>query len=187
MSKVVKSPEKSRWLRFLVGMPVSLILLLGLGMAKGTLTGDKYCAGCQDMKDVGEFRQSEKADNSFCIVCHFNFEEEELVDVHKTANIGCVNCHGDSDEHADDEDHVIPPEIMFAKSDINKSCQTGKCHPWKEIETDHQPFFSGTDTEDKYCIDCHGKHMIQERQRKWDKKTRKLIFRDGYETGGGGL
>jgi nitrate/TMAO reductase-like tetraheme cytochrome c subunit len=132
--------------------------------------------------------QYEEAENSFCYVCHINFIGEEFVTVHKKANIGCVVCHGESRKHSADEDHVTPPDTMYKKADVNDSCMTAKCHPEAEMEREigHRPFFAKTDTERKYCTDCHGMHMIPQRHRKWDRTTRELIFRDGYRTGAGG-
>jgi len=62
----------------------------------------------------------------------------------------------------------------------------GCCEAYKQDddtcrEFGHRPFFAGTDTERRYCTDCHGNHKIPERQRKWDKETGKLIWRDGYQ------
>ena len=34
--------------------------------------------------------------NRFCKVCHFDFDEEEMVLDHKAAGIGCERCHGDT-------------------------------------------------------------------------------------------
>ena len=129
------------------------------------------------------------ADNSFCYVCHLNFDGEEFVDVHRTAGIGCVKCHGESLDHADDEDHTTPPETMYTKAAVNASCATVDCHPDAKMEkvVSHGPFFAGTDTERKHCTDCHGNHRIEKRHRKWDKKTGELIWRDGYKMDGMGM
>ncbi len=125
----------------------------------------------------------EEAENFYCYVCHINFDGEELADAHKKANVGCADCHGDSDKHSADEDNVAPPDTMYKKSDINKSCMSDKCHSMEKLEKQigHRPFFAKTDTERKYCTDCHGNHKITKRQRMWDKDTRKLIWRDGYQ------
>jgi nitrate/TMAO reductase-like tetraheme cytochrome c subunit len=133
-------------------------------------------------------KEYEEADNSFCFVCHVNFKKEEFVSGHQSAGVGCVECHGESLDHADDEDHVTPPEIMFLKGKVNASCTTAKCHPEPRMKAEigHRPFYAGADAERKYCTDCHGKHRIEKRQRKWDRVSRKLIWRDGYAIEEGG-
>ena len=129
------------------------------------------------------------ADNSFCYVCHLNFDGEEFVASHRAAGIGCVKCHGESLDHADDEDHIASPETMYTKEAVNASCATADCHPDAKMEdvVSHGPLFAGADTKRKHCTDCHGNHRIEKRHRKWDKKTGELIWRDGYKTGAGGM
>jgi len=124
-----------------------------------------------------------RADNSFCFVCHLNFKKEEFVLVHAAGGVGCVKCHGETLEHADDEDHTTPPDIMYDTSAVNASCLTAECHPRAEMEKEigHRPFYDGTDAERTTCTDCHGKHRLEVRQRRWDRQTRKLIWRDGYD------
>lgn len=128
------------------------------------------------------------ADNSYCYVCHVNFDGEELVAVHRVAGIGCVKCHGGSDAHVDDEDHTTPPEIMYTKAAVNASCANAGCHSDAKMVhvASHGPFFAGTDKKRKHCTDCHGNHRIDKRHRIWDRTTGKLIWRDGYKTGGMG-
>ena len=128
----------------------------------------------------------DQADNSFCYVCHINFKKEPFVLQHKAANIGCVDCHGDSQPHADDEDNTTAPMIMFTKDMVNASCAQKGCHREAKMKkvVSHIPWYAGADPDKsnrKYCTDCHGRHRIDDRQRKWDKKTRKLIWADGYD------
>ncbi|MFC1805864.1 cytochrome c3 family protein [Planctomycetota bacterium] len=121
-------------------------------------------------------------DNFFCYVCHLNFNGEEFVAVHEAAGVGCVGCHGESLDHADDEDHTTSPDIMYTRAAVNGSCATADCHAKAEMErvVSHGPFFAGTDTAREHCTDCHGNHRIENRHRKWDKTTGELIWRDGY-------
>lgn len=121
----------------------------------------------------------EQADNSFCYVCHLNFQEEPFATWHQNVNVGCVDCHGDSDGHSADESHVIPPDTMYKKTDITDSCMT--CHSKTKLEerADHRPFFTASPPKGEYCTDCHGKHSIPERHRVWDKDTGKLLSADG--------
>ena len=154
------------------GLALALVaVFLGACLREGGQTGSTHHAA-----------KGPKADNSFCYVCHLNFKTEEFVVQHKVAGVGCDRCHGESLEHADDEDHITPPDIMFLKEKVNASCVAAKCHAVERMEEEigHRPFYAGTDPERKYCTDCHGMHRIKQRQRRWDRVSRKLIWRDGY-------
>ena len=59
--------------------------------------------------------------NSFCLVCHLNYQDEPLAANHLSADIGCVKCHGDSFPHAGDENATIAPDVMYPKIKINSS------------------------------------------------------------------
>lgn len=149
------------------------------------------CVACHDSlhspprKTPAPGRKIEPADNSFCYVCHINWKQEEFVVTHRLAGIACYDCHGNSEEHADDEEHIAAPGIMFPKDKANASCITDKCHPPGKMkeEIGHRPFYAGA-PEQKYCTDCHGEHRLMKRKRRWDKITRKLIEKDGriYDT-----
>ncbi len=131
----------------------------------------------------------QEADNSYCLVCHVNLEEEELVDIHRPAGVGCETCHGLSDDHSADEDGLTAPEIMWSKPRINPRCMT--CHPRDELLVDktaalsHQEMFLRWEEPkkakpgEKYCTECHGEHRIAHRTRVWDQETGKLLKRSG--------
>ncbi len=131
----------------------------------------------------------EEADNSYCLVCHVNLEEEELVDIHLPVGVGCETCHGMSDDHSADEDSLTPPEIMWSKARINPRCMT--CHTREELLADktvaepHREMFQRWETPEKaepgekYCVQCHGKHRVPNRTRQWDQETGKLLKRLG--------
>lgn len=123
----------------------------------------------------------ERGDNSYCQVCHINFQQEEFAVTHVKAGISCRDCHGDSEPHAEDEEHLTPANILFSKARVNDSCMTSECHPKPKMEAEigHRPFFAGADPEHAYCTDCHGEHRVPKRTRRWDKDTRKLIEVDG--------
>jgi uncharacterized paraquat-inducible protein A len=138
--------------------------------------------------------------NSFCVTCHYYFDEEELALDHKVRGIGCERCHGESQRHRSDENNITPPEIMYPKAKINPACMM--CHPRHEIKNDrhHDLILAGAETvldegapplpsvedrkggasksgsSEKYCTDCHGKtHRMNVRSVQWDKATGKLI------------
>lgn len=135
-------------------------------------------------RDGSADRSSSKgltADNSRCHVCHMNYEDEELAVSHVKSKIGCERCHGASDAHCGDEDNVTPPDVMYAKAKINPSCIT--CHPWAKIDTQaHKPVVEALAKGKTPCTDCHGKHRLSHRTRRWDKTTGKPIGDDKVRT-----
>ena len=110
------------------------------------------------------------ADNSRCFVCHINYMEEDIAVTHARVNMGCANCHGESDEHIADESWAsggngTAPDIMYPRAKINPFCMG--CHPREKIDSEqHKPLFTDT-TEEKYCTDCHGEHRLTNRKCKW--------------------
>jgi hypothetical protein len=123
------------------------------------------------------------ADNTACFVCHAGYEEEPLAGRHATANVGCVNCHGTSYTHRNDENNTTPPDIMYPAGKIDLSCQ--KCHathdvPAAEVVARWQQRRSGkTDLKTTGCTDCHGNHRLKLRTVHWDKTTGKLLRTGG--------
>jgi len=126
--------------------------------------------------------------NPYCLVCHLDFDEEELALQHEIWGIGCERCHGESFRHRSDEANLTPPEIMYPKERVNPSCMS--CHPRQDIQNtkDHEPileaglsaFEEATPTGEnakKYCTDCHGsKHRVMRvRATHWDKATGVLL------------
>jgi len=135
-------------------------------------------------------KKAVKADNSYCLVCHVNLEEEEIVDVHLDLGVGCETCHGVSYEHSADEDNLTPPEVMWSKDRINPRCMT--CHARHELLVDdeaaksHREVFKRwkkrdpTDTGPTRCTQCHGEeHRSRHRTRIWDKENGELLMRSG--------
>jgi len=110
------------------------------------------------------------ADNSRCFVCHINYMQEDIAVIHARADIGCNDCHGDSDEHIADESWAsggngTAPDIMYPRPKINPFCMG--CHPNDKIDAvQHEPLFADT-AEKKYCTDCHGSHRLTRRKCKW--------------------
>jgi len=110
------------------------------------------------------------ADNSRCHVCHMNYVQEDIAVIHSRANIGCADCHGDSDAHIADEswswgENGTAPDTMYPLAKINPFCMS--CHPKEKIDAEqHKPLFAGA-AEKKYCTDCHGDHRLARRRCKW--------------------
>ena len=107
-------------------------------------------------------------------MCHLNYEEESLAQLHACANVGCETCHGRSMAHASDEDNITPPDVLFAREDSRGACQP--CH--ERLRDGHAPVPPSADAGMKGCTDCHGEHRLNHRTRRWDRKTRKLLEDD---------
>lgn len=123
---------------------------------------------------------SEPADNSYCDVCHLNYQQEKLAKTHKKAGVGCETCHGISDKHSEDEDNMVPPDIMYPQPRVKAFCMG--CHEKGKLvkEDNHDDIFSKDADPEDTCTDCHGeKHRLKVRTRKWDKATGKLTWYDG--------
>lgn len=118
------------------------------------------------------------ADNRHCFKCHDKFEEDILTAQHAKPGVGCVTCHGASEKHAADDDHLIPPDIMIGRAKLNESC--AKCHASEKLSDQHTPFLAGK-IEKKYCTECHGLHRLEERTKGWDIETGKPLSKEAIK------
>ena len=117
----------------------------------------------------------EVMDNSRCLVCHGNFEDEALSVTHAADGVSCETCHGASDDHCGDENNITPPEIMYAKEKINPACMV--CHSRRSLleVTTHKAVLDPKSTKKHYCTECHGQHRMHQRTIRWDKNTGTLL------------
>ena len=135
----------------------------------------------EKLPEAKEVDATIKVDNGPCYVCHGNYDGEELVLQHAKKKVSCIDCHGKSAEHRDDEDNITPPDKMYAADGIGKMC--GACHKGHDVAAvkvilrwqERCPV--KTDPKTIVCTDCHGGHRMKFRTVWWDKKTRKLIIR----------
>ena len=101
--------------------------------------------------------------NSACYVCHMTFVGEEIAKQHLAAKVGCVECHGPSVKHANDENiGATPPDIRYKRAQIDAAC--AKCHDEHDVSARK---VVARFTERKLpadtapvCTDCHGRHRI---------------------------
>jgi formate-dependent nitrite reductase cytochrome c552 subunit len=113
-------------------------------------------------------------------VCHANYEGEKMVVVHGAENVGCMDCHGKSYAHRDDENNITPPDIMFPPDVIDESCE--ECHETHDVAAGkvvarwQERALAGKALEAMVCTDCHGEHRLKLRTVRWDKRTRELII-----------
>ncbi|MGQ9576587.1 MAG: ammonia-forming cytochrome c nitrite reductase subunit c552 [Thermoguttaceae bacterium] len=119
------------------------------------------------------------AENHACLVCHANYEAEPLALRHAQANVACVDCHGQSLSHRNDENNVTPPDKMYPADRIDAACQ--QCHRTHAamardvIARWLKRCPSKKDPSQIVCTDCHGEHRLQRRTVSWDRNSGKLI------------
>jgi len=109
------------------------------------------------------------ADNSRCLVCHLNYELEDIAITHAREGYGCAYCHGQSDAHIADESWAsggngTPPDIIYRPNEVIPACL--KCHELSKSDPDCHCEFPRLD-EKKSCTDCHGNHRLESRKCHW--------------------
>lgn len=107
-------------------------------------------------------------DNSSCMVCHIDFEAEEISLIHLDAGLTCMACHGDSDDHRSDEFNVVRPDVIWGRTEQDAFCM--QCHKQhkdpEKVEAFHQEWDARRRPNGRYvepesvCMDCHGNHAI---------------------------
>jgi hypothetical protein len=112
--------------------------------------------GVAGSADSGQFDETNPLGaNAACYVCHMTFVGEELSKTHLQAKITCVDCHGLSAGHANDENiGATPPDISFDREEVDAMCL--KCHERHDILTKEV----AVRTDPPTCTDCHGGHRI---------------------------
>ncbi len=126
-------------------------------------------------------KKAEPADNSYCYVCHVNYQEESLAQKHVIAGVGCETCHGQSNKHSADEDNLTAPDHMYAEARVAPFCLT--CHTSDKVRksSNHSSVFAANGSVQR-CTECHGEHRLNHRTRRWDKDTGKLVWKEGGPT-----
>ena len=120
-----------------------------------------------------------EADNGPCFVCHANYKKEPLAVKHAAHNVGCMNCHGASEAHRNDENNITPPEIMYPLATLDAACR--ECHQHHDVTARHvvaqfvKKNPGRTDVSQLVCTDCHGEHRLAHRTVHWDRATGKLL------------
>ena len=107
--------------------------------------------------------------NAGCYVCHMTFVREELSRTHLEAKVACVDCHGTSAPHANDEDvGATKPDRTYTRVQVSPSCR--KCHPTHDVAPEkliarwqeRRPAKPAAKPSPPpvVCTDCHGTHRI---------------------------
>lgn len=156
--------------------------------ARGGLPPLTIDRGAPLLLDESETNAAEKkadarkvlADNQSCYVCHANYQEEEMVHQHAVGDIGCIQCHGPSLAHRNDENNTTPPDKMYPTAAIDKSC--AECHDTHDVSAQkvltrwRERCAEKADPAKIVCTDCHGYHRLKVRTVRWDKATGKLLM-----------
>lgn len=105
--------------------------------------------------------------NSACMVCHIDFDEEELTMQHRKANVMCAACHGPCLAHMDDEMAATRPDRLFGRAEVDKMCR--ECHGEHKNKNTVEAFLKEWQgkrrpngqliRKDAICTDCHGRHV----------------------------
>jgi hypothetical protein len=101
--------------------------------------------------------------NAACYVCHTTFVKEELAKVHLANKVTCVQCHGLSEKHANDENiGATKPDMLYPRAAVDGSCQ--KCHEDHDVPAQRvvARFLERKLPTDRavICTECHGTHKI---------------------------
>ncbi|MCX5637840.1 MAG: hypothetical protein NTX52_09140 [Planctomycetota bacterium] len=93
--------------------------------------------------------------NAACYVCHIAFVTEEMSKTHLRANVTCIDCHGLSAGHANNENiGATPPDVSFTRDQVRPMCL--KCHKDRDTSPKDVPVRKSQPA----CTDCHGSHRI---------------------------
>lgn len=169
--------------------PLPALLLLSVGLGLVLCQACLLPSGGRDTRwtvkplVVQKGEEPEPADNSFCYVCHVNYQDEKLNAAHTAVGVGCETCHGISDTHSADEDGLTPPDVMWPTHRITRRCMT--CHPRNALlakpkAAEQHKAVLGAASGDVHCALCHAaKHRLRNRTRVWDKETGKLLKQTG--------
>jgi hypothetical protein len=107
-------------------------------------------------------------DNSVCLVCHINFETEDIASTHLKNGITCAHCHGISSVHSNDEEAAAKPDVLFGRSEVEPFCK--KCHATHKDPKAVATFLAEWKGKRRpqgrlilsnaVCTDCHGLHRL---------------------------
>ncbi len=125
-------------------------------------SGAQQSASDEDEEEEEEFLDP-MGPNAACYVCHMTFVFEELSKVHLAEKVTCVECHGISGPHANDEDiGATKPDKTYKRCQINAAC--GTCHEDHDVKPEEvvaRWIEVGSPKQKPVCTDCHGTHKIE--------------------------
>ncbi len=120
-----------------------------------------------DESDAPAEKSGDKIDplsaNATCYICHTMFVREPISKIHFKAKVTCIDCHGLSAAHANDEDvGATKPDVVFGRGQVDAMCT--ECHEQHDVPAaevvarfiERRPLPSPI-----VCTDCHGRHKIE--------------------------
>ncbi|MBL7218921.1 MAG: hypothetical protein ISS69_02310 [Phycisphaerae bacterium] len=153
------------------------LVLLGCATVVGLMLFVVGCL-CNSAMKAGD-KNNPLGPNAACYVCHMTYVKEPMSRLHLKHKVYCIDCHGTSAAHANDEDiGATKPDIYFKRDQVNGSCR--KCHEhhdaapekvikrWIEKKLTVSP---------PVCTDCHGSHKIKRAKDKDAKSATKPAAR----------
>ena len=123
--------------------------------------------------------------NAACYVCHMTFIREEFSQVHLKEKITCIECHGVSGPHANDENiGATPPDITFERGEVDASC--AECHDEHDVparEIIARSLERQLPDSSPICTDCHGTHKIEQAEEEAEEDAEKAKEEGGTGPG----
>ncbi len=138
----------------------------GAGLA---LVASVFLVAATDVEKerIKEAEEAVLKSNSACMVCHIDFDDEELTVQHRKADVMCAACHGACLQHMNDEMAATRPDLLFGRAEVDKMCL--QCHGEHKNQKAVDDFFKEWEgrrrpngqliTKGAVCTDCHGRHV----------------------------
>jgi len=118
-------------------------------------------------KVLADIKEPRPEDNQLCMVCHASMADEQITKAHFDQGILCVDCHGRSTEHMEDEMLNTTPDIKYGRLQAQPFCKA--CHETHKHPVKVEEFLGKWMSKDRpngrvitsnsICTDCHGIHV----------------------------
>ncbi len=141
----------------------SIALLCGAGFVCLMMFGVGCLCGPSVNVDRTVNKNNPLGPNAACYVCHMTYVKEPMSRLHLKNKVFCIDCHGPSIAHANDEDiGATKPDKYFKRGQVNASCR--KCHETHDAAPEKvvkRYIELKLKTDSPVCTDCHGTHRIK--------------------------
>jgi hypothetical protein len=95
---------------------------------------------------------------SSCAVCHVDAADQWNGTVHERSAVGCVECHGPSHGHVEDENNEVSPDEVFVRADVDRLC--AECHRCGRAPVTPAQAALLPAVTPAVCTDCHIAHQF---------------------------
>ena len=92
----------------------------------------------------------------WCVVCHVDASDQWTGTLHDRNDVGCIECHGPSEAHAQDENNEVLPDEIFARADVDRLC--AECHRCTRSGVADEVPLRDVALGPPVCTDCHRAH-----------------------------